>query len=348
MLQLKHIKAISFIIITIINLIYLRTVNNMYGNISPVTYAEIILNIIFISIILNRGNLIQKEINTLKQWSINAVIVSLYSTLLIGIVEVINKKASTYDIYTILDNNIKFAFIFFELQTLSIIYYISNATTNKTEEKAPQIIYEQNNQSAELYKLRQQINPHFLFNSLNSINALMQFDQDKARKMIVNLSQYYRNTINNNDLEWNTVSREIEDIKLYTEIEKIRFGHRLNIEITCDESLLAYKIPPLLYQPLVENAIKHGLYGTLGAITIQIKVYKTLSTSKKSYITFEIQNPFDHTIDGKAEGAGVGIENIRQRMYILFGTHSLYKTFIKKINEENSMYYAFISIPLNE
>lgn len=228
---------------------------------------------------------------------------------------------------------------------LSLLHYL---TFKEEEEKpviAPVQIYETSRKEAELTKLRHQINPHFLFNSLNSINALMQFDKDRARNMIVNLSEYYRNIINANEHTWHSLDKELKDIQLYCNIEKIRFGHRLNLILDCSEDLAQYQVPALIFQPLVENAIKYGLYDTLGTIDIHIKLYPTQATSGKQFVTFQISNPFDHNTNSKPAGTGFGLENIKKRLYLLFATYNLFHTRVEKINEAQSLFYAYLSIP---
>lgn len=232
----------------------------------------------------------------------------------------------------------------------NLIQLINISSVNiqqKTIIQEPVQIYQTSTKDAELTKLRHQINPHFLFNALNSINALMQFDKDKARNMIVNLSQYYRNIINVAENDWHTVEKELNDIKLYCNIEKIRFGHRLEMEISCDESLNNELIPPLLYQPLVENAIKYGLYDTIGNIVINIKIYRTHASSGKEFVTFQITNPFDHNNTSKPQGTGFGLNNIQKRLYLLFATYKLFTTKIVPLDEHQSLYHAYLSIPIN-
>src|SRR5690606_14447843 len=117
---------------------------------------------------------------------------------------------------------------------------------------------------AELSKLRQQLQPHFLFNSLNSISALAGTRPEEARKMIHQLSDFFRSTLKKESQKLIPFSEELEHLTLYLEIEKVRFGHRLRTDVTCSNEALMYRIPPLLLQPIVENAIKFGLYDTLG------------------------------------------------------------------------------------
>lgn len=112
---------------------------------------------------------------------------------------------------------------------------------------------------AELQALQSKINPHFLYNSLNSIASLIHEDADKAEDMTLKLSRLFRNSINSNQENIVLVAEEIEIVKTYLDIEKLRFGNRLNFAMEIDVSARNERIPRFLIQPLVENALKHGL-----------------------------------------------------------------------------------------
>ena len=127
---------------------------------------------------------------------------------------------------------------------------------------------------AELYKLRQQLQPHFLFNSLNSISALTGSQPEKARHMINQLSEFLRGTLKKDEKQWNTLEEEMQYLELYLEIEKVRFGYRLQTNILCEEEALKLELPAMLLQPVVENAIKFGLYDTTGEVLIKVKQKK--------------------------------------------------------------------------
>lgn len=313
-----------------------------YFVVETIAYGIICLKLI------QGGNFFQKNILHFKDVLYNFIIVScmvVFTSIIMqyGITKYVEQQAyidwfqNTFILKTII------WIVFANL--LSIIYYITLDKTIKLDENRIQSIVTNNKQEAELTKLRQQINPHFLFNALNSINALMQFDIEKARTMIINVSKYYRNTINAHDDKWQSLAKEIEDIQLYFAIEKIRFGHRLDLTIDADNTLLNHAVPPLLFQPLVENAIKYGLYGTLGNVSIQVKIYKTYSSTQKEFITFEINNPFDTSTDQKPAGTGFGLNNIKQRLYVLYGNNLLFKTTIKVINEQTAKFTAYLSLP---
>ena len=173
---------------------------------------------------------------------------------------------------------------------------------------------------AELYHLKQQLQPHFLFNSLNSINALVKNQPEKAREMVLNLAEFLRGTIKKDDQKWVSIGEEVEYLDLFLEIEKIRFGHRLKVEIQVDTVAKEMKIPQLLVQPLLENAIKHGLYGMTGEVIISIAF-----VGDGQYLKTTITNPFDPE-SAPTKGAGFGLEVVKRRLYLLFGRNDLLET----------------------
>jgi LytS/YehU family sensor histidine kinase len=111
---------------------------------------------------------------------------------------------------------------------------------------------------AELDSLHAKVNPHFLYNALNSIHTLIDQDPEKAKEMIHLLSRLFRLSISTSSEQFHTLKEELELVKTYLSIEKARFQERLKFEIICDDQLLGFMVPRFLLQPLVENAIKHG------------------------------------------------------------------------------------------
>lgn len=174
---------------------------------------------------------------------------------------------------------------------------------------------------AELFKLRQQLQPHFLFNSLNSISALTGTQPEKARHMIQQLSDFLRGTLRKEDHQWSSLEEELQYLQLYLEIEKVRFGHRLQTSVSCSEDALKLKLPSLLLQPVVENAIKFGLYDTIGEVNIGIRALK-----EGNNLTVTIQNPFDPETAQPLKGTGFGLASIQRRLYLLFGRNDLLLT----------------------
>lgn len=177
---------------------------------------------------------------------------------------------------------------------------------------------------AELFKLRQQLQPHFLFNSLNSINSLIGSRPKEARKMVSQLSDFLRSTMRRDEQSFISLGEEMEHLRLYLEIEQVRFGHRLKVEIDCAEELHDWKIPPLILQPLLENAIKHGLYGTLDSLLIRLKC-----RLQDNYLLLSVTNPYEQDHRSKT-GTGFGLKSVQRRLYLLFGRTDLIEVSVKE------------------
>jgi LytS/YehU family sensor histidine kinase len=186
---------------------------------------------------------------------------------------------------------------------------------------------------AELNNLRQQLQPHFLFNSLNSINALVGSQPQKARTMIHQLSEFLRGTLKKEQKEWISLEEELQHLELYLEIEKVRFGHRLSTMIT-NESAGA-KLPVMLLQPVVENAIKFGLYDTTGDIEISL-----LAQKEDNYLSIQVKNPFDAETSSPKKGTGFGLSSVERRLFLLFARKDLLKT-----TTEDHHFITTIKIP---
>lgn len=170
---------------------------------------------------------------------------------------------------------------------------------------------------AELAQLRQQLQPHFLFNSLNSIHALVLASPHRAREMVLLLSDFLRGTLRSEGQSWISLADEIKYLEMYFDIERVRFGHRLVVGLEVEEGVESLKIPPLLVQPLVENAIKYGLYGTLGEVNIGLRFQK-----EGNYLEVAVENPFDGQ-DSAPAGTGFGLSSLERRLFLIFGRTDL-------------------------
>ncbi len=188
---------------------------------------------------------------------------------------------------------------------------------------------------AELFTLRQQLQPHFLFNSLNSISALVGLKPTEARLMIQQLSDFLRGTIKRDNQQLVTLREELAHLHLYLEIEKVRFGHRLNVVIEHEENASTMTLPNLLLQPIVENAIKFGLYDTIGVITISLH-----AQSENGYLVIAVKNPFDKQTTSPRSGTGFGLNSIQRRLYLLYARTDLLNT----VQHENT-FSTIIKIP---
>jgi two-component system, LytTR family, sensor kinase len=194
---------------------------------------------------------------------------------------------------------------------------------------------EKMSREAELSKLRQQLQPHFLFNSLNSISALVGSRPDEARKMIQQLSDFLRGTLKKDDSQLVTLAEEVEHLQLYLDIEKVRFGHRLRTHMDNDDAAMTMRMPSLLLQPIVENAIKFGLYDTTGEIVIRI-----FSKLQDNYLSITVENPFDPTTAKPKQGTGFGLNSVQRRLHLLYARQDLLTT-----NQNDLTFTTNIKIP---
>jgi two-component system, LytTR family, sensor kinase len=212
-----------------------------------------------------------------------------------------------------------FGFLMCSMSTVIAYAYFNWQEKTETEKQKAETI--QLNKETELNKLRQQLQPHFLFNSLNSINALIGTAPAQARTMVQQLSEFLRNTLRREEQQWTALNEELKTLQLYLEIEKVRFGNRLSTEIIVEEGCNDAKIPSMLLQPVMENAIKFGLYDTTEMITIQL--YAAL---KNNQLEITIQNPFDAETGGTQKGTGFGLNSVSRRLFLLFGRTDLMHT----------------------
>jgi len=231
-------------------------------------------------------------------------------------------------------SGVRGAIIFILLIAFTMIAVIYSRLEDQLKSKEREEVALKMSREAELYHLRSQLQPHFLFNSLNSINALMVSKPAKAREMVFHLSDFLRGTIRKGAEQWVEFAEELQTLKLYLDIEKVRFGHRLKVHIEADQNTERLKLPALLLQPLVENAVKFGLYGMVGEVSIIIK-----AIAKGGYLYVVIKNPYDPS-DTPPPGSGFGLSAVKRRLYLLFGRHDLLNT-----SMDDNIFTVTINIP---
>jgi len=224
-------------------------------------------------------------------------------------------------------------FLVLGIVTMSVIIWYNWQEQQTSEQRKTDA--EKLAKEAELFKLRQQLQPHFLFNSLNSINALIGIRPEEARKMVQQLSDFLRGTIKKEETQWVNLQEEIQYLQLYLDIEKVRFGNRLATIIETDETTQQMKLPALILQPIVENAIKFGLYDTTGETIIRLETRK-----EDSELIIKVSNPFDPETSSPKQGTGFGLKSVQRRLYLLFARHDLLSTEAK-----NNIFTTTVKIP---
>jgi two-component system, LytTR family, sensor kinase len=264
-----------------------------------------------------------------KYWYILVVSLTLSFLWLLaqqGFMWIIFKEGDNYSEVIHSTSAIRFGAGFLLISSMSMFSLLWYSQQDQKEINSRKTEAENLAKEAELFKLRQQLQPHFLFNSLNSISALTGSNPEKARHMIQQLSEFLRGTLKKEEQQWNTLEEELKYLQLYLDIEKVRFGHRLQTEIIYKDEILSFKLPALLLQPVVENAIKFGLYDTIGDVIIKIMV-----TTEDEHLKITVQNPFDAETSQPFKGTGFGLSSIQRRLFLLFARNDLLKT--KKDNE---------------
>ena len=175
-------------------------------------------------------------------------------------------------------------------------------------------------QEAQLRALRYQINPHFLFNTLNSLSSLILTKRtDTAEQMLMNLSTFFRATLAADPTADVSLDEEIKLQRLYLDIEQIRFPERLTVEVDVPEALQAARVPVLILQPIVENAVKYGVARSRGHVTVRISAYEEAG---RLHIKVKDDGEVPTDNDGTEGGTGVGLRNVCDRLTARYGARA--------------------------
>lgn len=174
---------------------------------------------------------------------------------------------------------------------------------------------------ANLKVLQTQINPHFLFNSLNTISSFIRMDPEKARQIILDLSVFLRFNLDDLNKEV-SVSKELEQVKAYVNIEKARFGEKINVEYKIDKSCFDYNIPSLIVQPLVENSIKHGILKKDNGGTVRVEMLSSENKNLNVKIVDDgmgISSNVIEKLNSNSLDRGIGMQNVHNRLKLISG-----------------------------
>jgi two-component system, LytTR family, sensor kinase len=188
---------------------------------------------------------------------------------------------------------------------------------------------------AELRSLKFQINPHFIFNSLNSMSALTEIDPKKAKEMIIKLADFLRYILATNDREKNKLSEELKNIRLYLDIEKIRFEEKFDYSEEMSDECNKVEIPNMILQPLFENVIKHAVYETFDKVLLTLKC-----SFDDGYLRIQLVNNFDESSKSR-KGAGVGLKNINDRLNLIYRRNDL-----MEVKKEKGIFSVTLFIPI--
>ncbi|MGC8803417.1 MAG: sensor histidine kinase [Bacteroidales bacterium] len=215
-----------------------------------------------------------------------------------------------------------------------LAYYIYIYRINLQEKKQEEVRLTRMVKEAELNLLKSQLNPHFLFNSLNSISALTLTDPKKAQEMIILLSDFLRYSLARDGRQLSSLTAELQNIERYMKIEKIRFGDRVRYTVNVEPTALSSTLPVMILQPVFENAIKHGVSESVETVNIELK-----AMLEYNYLIITVVNNFDPTSPSK-KGAGVGLKNIEERLKLIYHNEGLIK-----YRKENNIFEVKLIIP---
>ena len=213
----------------------------------------------------------------------------------------------TFDIMGLIPQAIRLSIAYF---IWGILYFIVYFFTNFKKAEIINLQHKSQMNEIHLNKLKSQLNPHFMFNAMNVIRALIDEDQNKAKQGLTQLSNILRQTLNVDQKRLITLGEEIKIVKDYLALEVLRFEERLVYELNIPEQLFDYKIPPMLLQTIVENALKHGISNSIEGGKILIQGEEGIAGMK-----LIIENPGRYQPDGNS---GFGLKNSRERLDFIF------------------------------
>ncbi|MEM6684474.1 MAG: histidine kinase [Bacteroidota bacterium] len=223
-----------------------------------------------------------------------------------------------------------YIYIFFWILLYVAIKTIARMQRNKMD----RLRLEASLKESQLNTLKGQLNPHFMFNSLNNIRGLMLEDVDKSREMLTRLSEMLRYSLNINKVDAIQIAQEIETVDNYIALSKIQLEDRLQYEQDIDESLLQVKIPPMILQMLVENGIKHGVSAQKNGGTIKLIV-----ATNNDEIILQVNNT--GTLKSASDSTKIGVDNILKRLELLYGEKATFT-----LQEVGNEVHALIKIPV--
>ncbi|MDH3268288.1 MAG: histidine kinase [Ignavibacteria bacterium] len=223
----------------------------------------------------------------------------------------------------------------------NLIYFVIHYMENNKRKEIESFIWEAAVKDYELKTLKSQLNPHFMFNAMNSIRALIEEDPDSAKVAITKLSNILRYSLQMERMERVPLEDEVETVKNYLDLERIRFEDRLKYKLDIDKSTQKIEIPPMMIQTLIENGIKHGVAKRTEGGEIQLKS-KMMTTSNGPILKIEIRNSGHFSEEKLKSSSGFGVSNTKHRLNLLFGDDAHFT--IK--NENGNTVLAEVEIPI--
>ncbi|MDP4246821.1 MAG: histidine kinase [Bacteroidota bacterium] len=314
-----------------------RISGRLVGGLSIMVFTGILTTHLFREVMRRSGWLMLSVERALPKLLIGILITCIADTLIrIGLVDFFKLSVSKNK----MDFTPRFLFITFDagmvITPWTIIYYFYHYIEKSRKQQLDTLKLEALVKELELKTIKSHINPHFIFNALNSIRALVDENPVRARTAITELSNILRSSMQAEKLETVTFEKELNLVKDYLALEYIRFEERLRIEFEIDEETLDQPIPPMMLQTLVENAIKHGISKQVNGGKVKI-----VSGFCDDYHQLVIQNT--GFLNGGLNGDGFGLASTKNRLQLLFGTRANFH--IREINGDTVE--AKVQIPID-
>ena len=199
----------------------------------------------------------------------------------------------------------------------SLLHYLLAAFEQSRRAEARELGLKVLAREAELKALRAQIDPHFLFNGLQSISALTSADPAAARRMCLRLADFFRGSVRLGGEDEIRLEDEMAMVRAYLDIEKVRYGPRLESEVVLGPGCGSCRVPPLILQPLVENAVRHGIRPLVDGGVVRVR-----ASCNEAAVRVRVRNPFDPEAAAQA-GTGVGLANVERRLAARFGREAV-------------------------
>jgi two-component system, LytTR family, sensor kinase len=218
-----------------------------------------------------------------------------------------------------------------------VIYILLHYIDRSRKDQLERLTLESTVKELELKTIKAHINPHFIFNSLNSIRALVDENPERARRAITELSNILRSSMHAEKLETVTLEKELDIVKDYLALEHMRFEDRLKIEYHIDEDTLDQQVPPMMLQTLVENAIKHGISKLVNG-----GVVKIFSDFVHNHYELKVQNTGKLVNGQPLDNGGFGLKSTQDRLKLLFGPNALFEI----VELENEIVEAKVQLPI--
>ena len=203
--------------------------------------------------------------------------------------------------------------------TVTVHYLLLEVEAARHAEEAA-LRYQVLMREAELRAFKAQVDPHFLFNSLNAVASMCGTRPGEAREMAQRMADFFRQTLRVGALERITLGQEIDLVSRYLAIEKVRFGERLTFQLDVDDAARERPVPPLILQPLVENAVRHGIASVVEGGTIQLN-----ASVRNGMLQIRLRNPADPDRI-QSGGEGIGLQNARGRLAAISGGRAAFRT----------------------